>query len=113
MSSSDALQPVRTALDGCDEALRKLDLGCCDPGRSPNMLALEVTLGEARSQLEQIEARPEAGDAAIARIEDAGAQIGRLQVTCCTPKRMPLYAKMLEGLTQAQLGINHVLKRGH
>lgn len=110
---SDELTPATEALDRCEQALRKLDLGCCDPGRSPSMISLGVTLGEARNAVETVDGRPEGAQAAIERLEDAGAQIGRLQVTCCTPKRMRLYAEFLDGLTAAQIAVSRSVGQGH
>ncbi len=49
----------------------------------------------------------------MATLEDAGAQVGRLQVGCCAPNRIPLYARVLEGLTTAQLAVNQALGEGH
>jgi hypothetical protein len=39
-------------------------------------------------------------------LESIGAQIGSLQVACCAPARMPLYAETLAGLTDVQLHIS-------
>ena len=36
-------------------------------------------------------------------LEDAGSQVGSLQVGCCAPGRLPLYADVLEALTRARL----------
>jgi hypothetical protein len=101
------------ALDECDVALIKLDKTCCDPGRSPQMATLAGTLTRARSLLEQTAADPTSASRAIAELEDAGAQVGRLQVGCCAPNRMPLYITILGGLTEAQLRLNASLDLGH
>ena len=41
--------------------------------------------------------------ALVELLEDAGAQVGRLQVGCCALARLPLYAELLEALTRARL----------
>ncbi len=107
------LQGAFDALDDCREALAKLDALCCEPGRSPSMAALGATVASARSTIEGIVADPGIVDEALGRLEDAGAQVGRLQVGCCAPARLPLYARLLEGLTKAQLVVNAAVGRGH
>jgi hypothetical protein len=73
------------------------------------MKALGDTLNVARSELGD----PEAADIALAHLEDVGAQVGRLQVGCCAPARMPLYASFLEGLMTAQRSIKATRGDGH
>jgi len=77
------------------------------------MAALASTLAEARTQLDRVRTTPLAAADAILRLEDAGAQIGRLQIGCCAPKRLPLYARMLENLTTAQLTLNSATGHAH
>lgn len=113
MTNSESLSPAFASLDDGDDAVRKLDAGCCDPGRSPRMAALAETLAAARRELDRMAGDEAAAESALAHLEDAGAQVGGLQVGCCTPKRMPLYARILEDLTAAQLAINQALNRGH
>jgi hypothetical protein len=113
MSSHNTLDTALTALDACQAALEKLDKLCCEPGRSPRMKALGATLDAARSGLERIGKDPAEAGTTLTALEDAGAQIGRLQVGCCAPSRLPLYATFLEGLTTAQRTINAELGRGH
>jgi hypothetical protein len=113
MASNSSLEPAFKALDDCEDALRQLDATCCEPGRSPRMKALAETLAEARSGLDGLGHDPVVAEEALHHLEDAGAQIGRLQVTCCAPSRMPLYARQLESLTTAQRTINGALGRGH
>jgi len=113
MASNDALEPAFKALDDCEDALRQLDATCCEPGRSPRMKALADTLAAARAGLHDMGHDPVVAEAALDHLEDAGAQIGRLQVTCCALSRMPLYARQLENLTTAQRTINGALGRGH
>ncbi len=113
MSDTGTIQGALSALDDCDEALRKLDLRCCEPGRSPSMKRLGETLSEARASVSGVNQDPASATAAIEHLEDAGAQVGRLQVGCCAPNRLPLYVELLEGLTTAQLEVNRSLGQGH
>ena len=107
------IMSVADALDSCDAALIKLNKTCCDPGRSPQMIELAETLGEARRRLDDVPSNPGLANQAIAHLESAGAQVGRLQVGCCAPNRMPLYVTILAALTQAQLRLNASLGLGH
>lgn len=77
------------------------------------MRTLSETLDEARDALDGVGHDVDAADAAVAVLEDAGAQIGWLQVGCCAPNRMPLYADILKGLMNAQLTVNRAVGRGH
>ncbi len=113
MGDTGTIDGALSALDTCDAALRKLDLRCCEPGRSPSMKRLAMTLSEARSEIDALTGDPERAATAINQLEDAGAQVGRLQVGCCAPNRLPLYAELLEGLTTAQLEVNRSLGQGH
>ncbi len=108
MSTSDGLRPAFDALDSCQAALDKLDALCCEPGRSPRMKTLGESLAAARSGLERGDVSATA-ETVLAELEDAGAQVGRLQVGCCAPNRLPLYVTFLEGLTTAQLAVNREL----
>lgn len=101
------------ALADFEVALAKLDAGCCDAGRSPRMKALATALAAVRGEIQRVESDPGAAPAAIVSLEEIGGQIGRLQVGCCTEKRMPLYARMLEDLTDAQLAISRAVGTGH
>ena len=102
------------AMNDCEAALAKLDKLCCEPGRSPSMRALSETLALARAEMERFfGAEPEPVGEAFAHLEDAGAQIGRLEVGCCAPSRLPLYSSFLANLTTAQLSLNRELGLGH
>ena len=113
MSEPVTLEPARRSLDDFEQALAKLDAGCCDPGRSPRMKALAESLAASRLALDKVGGAPESADEVIAALEDMGAQIGRLQVGCCTEKRMPLYARMLEDLTDTQIAVSRAIGQGH
>lgn len=113
MSISEPLNSAFSTLSACDETVAKLDSMCCAPGRSPRMKALSKTLGAARKGLAAGVMKPDAAEQVLTLLEDAGAQVGRLQVGCCAPKRLPLYAEILEGLTTAQLTIKSEVGSGH
>ncbi len=110
---SDPLAPARDALTTCDEVLARLELKCCDPGRSPSMAALGDTLSGAAAELGTLDDGSTDAGRVLDALEDAGAQIGRLQVGCCAPNRLPLYTEMLENLTRAQLAVNQAMGTGH
>lgn len=110
---SDDLRPAFAALDDAEAALERLHKTCCEPGRSPRMAELEATLTRARVAIASRRPVEERVEEAIAILEDAGSQIGSLQVSCCAPNRMPLYASMLEDLMTAQLTVNKAAGRGH
>ena len=94
-------------------ALDELDSRCCEPGRSPRMADLARTLDNIDSAIERTVTESADAEAIIAELEAAGAQIGSLQVGCCAPDRLPLYAEILQQLTEVQLAINRSLGRGH
>ncbi len=110
MTSLAQIEPAFDALDVCVGALGVLDANCCEPGRSPRLAELGNTLTEAKVKLRAVTIDSDiAGPAALDVLESAGAQVGRLQVGCCAPDRMPLYAEILENLTVAQITVNRVL----
>lgn len=113
MGDAGTIDGALSALDTCDAALRELDLRCCEPGRSPSMKRLQATLSQARSDVSGLKDDPGTSASAIEHLEDAGAQVGRLQVGCCAPNRLPLYVELLEGLTTAQLEVSRSLGQGH
>lgn len=113
MSETTRIEPAIAALDDGDAAVEKLHASCCDPGRSPRMIEVEETLARARAALDLVGDEPGTATAALHELEEAGALVGRLQVLCCTPKRMPLYARILEDLTAAQLAIAEAVGTGH
>ena len=77
------------------------------------MKRLATTLSGARSEIDALTEDPQRAAKAINQLEDAGARVGRLQVGCCAPNRLPLYVELLEGLTTAQLEVNRSLGQGH
>lgn len=110
MSDTDPIQTALSTLDDCDATLVRLDKMCCAPSRSPQMAQLADTLSKARVHLD---VGLEQSEDALRTLEDAGGQLGRLQVGCCAPARMPLYASMLEGFTNIQRSVNDARGQGH
>ncbi len=49
----------------------------------------------------------------VGLLEETGARIGALQVGCCAPPRMPVYARLLDALTEIQLAVNAAAGSGH
>lgn len=112
MTDVQPLDRALAALDKSRVALDDLDANCCVPRRSPRMKALGETLAVARASIENPDDKTTV-EAAIAVMEDAGAQVGRLQVTCCAPSRMKLYSEFLAGLTKAQIHVKQSLNLEH
>lgn len=79
------------------------------------MKALGETIAAARAGVDKVVGGHghDALETTIAQIDDAGAQIGWLQVGCCAPSRLPLYHTLLEGLTTTQRSIKRVAGAGH
>lgn len=77
------------------------------------MARLAETLERARRQFDAVDGDPDELDRLIGILEDAGSQLGTLQVTCCAPARMPLYARMLEDLTKIQRAAKSAAGEGH
>lgn len=75
------------------------------------MAALRTKLDGVRELLPAAPTDAPSGDAALSALEQAGAMIGALQVGCCAPDRLPLYTRMLDQLTEIQIGINRSLAR--
>ena len=102
MATDERLANTAAELDKALDAARDLQAGCCQPLRSPRMEHLQTTLTTARDGVAGLGQSPDAARSVIAHIEDAGAQLGSLQVACCAPARIPLYAAALESLGRAQ-----------
>jgi hypothetical protein len=111
--TDDPLAPAFTALDDANATLERLHAMCCEPGRSPRMERLGATLATARAAVDRSAGESAAIDGAIEALQDAGSQLGWLQIGCCAPKRLPLYASMLEDLTTVQLTLNAVRGAAH
>ena len=107
------LVAARRALDDCDAVVDRLHERCCEPSRSPRMLAIKAAIESVRTDLESAPGDAEATDRALAGLADIGSQIGWLQTGCCTSARMPLYGDALGHLNSAQLRITAAAARGH
>lgn len=94
------LDPVTVALERAESTLVDLERRCCDVGRSPRLAALATRLTEIR----QAASRPDGAEreAVSELLQEAGAMVGALQVGCCAPNRLPLYATLLEQLNVVQ-----------
>lgn len=112
MSIEPDLSSAAAALERSRTAVLGLAADCCEPHRTPHLEALAQLLGEASRQLTGLTATTDPLPV-IARLEDAGAAAGRLQVGCCAPGRIPLYAEVLEGLMTAQRVITRELRLEH
>ncbi|HSJ34714.1 MAG TPA: hypothetical protein VLB85_06625 [Acidimicrobiia bacterium] len=111
--TDDPMRAAERALDDADETVRRLHAACCEPGRSPAMEALAADLVLARERLHSVAVDAGTADDLISGLEEAGARVGHLQVGCCAPGRLPLYARLLEDLTKVQLTVNRHLGRSH
>jgi hypothetical protein len=100
-------------LDDADRTLVRLEKLCCAPGRSPQMTAIADDLAGLRASLHDFSGAQADADPIIAAMEVTGGRIGRLQVGCCAPARMPLYADLLTSLTELQRNVNAQVGRGH
>jgi len=98
----DGLEAALASLDAADAAVEELHEGCCQPLRSPRIEALANTLTRARVALDGVDGDGERAIGVIGLLEDAGSQLGHLQVACCTPARMKLYADTLASLSRVQ-----------
>jgi len=76
------------------------------------MASLAEALGTVRLSLSHI-VDDDTARLAIDLPENAGAQIGHLQIGCCALDRMPLYSEMLVELTKAQRFVTNTREPGH
>lgn len=100
-------------LAGAEQTLARLDKMCCEPGRSPRLAAIAGDLADARVKFDLFDGNPADADEIVTLLEGTGGRIGRLQVGCCAPARMPLYADLLTSLTELQRHANAQVGRGH
>lgn len=68
------------------------------------MASLRSTLAETTRILKSVNGQTTAMDI-VDQIETAGAPLGALQVTCCTPSRMPLHEILLHNLMEIQRSV--------
>lgn len=95
-----------SALTSADLALEELEARCCVPGRSPRMTALAESLQSVRDDLGRLSSHEDLDvEALVSKLEDVGGQVGSLQIDCCAPSRLPLYAEMLSNLNKIQRSV--------
>ena len=109
---ADELQLARAQLDECERLADKLHELCCEPDRSPRMQAIRLDIDTARDRIDAFDTERSQREI-IEILEGIGAQVGHLQVACCTPARMPLYADTLRGLAATQVHISRSVGQGH
>ena len=109
---ADELQSAHARLDECQRLVDKLHALCCEPDRSPRMEAILRDIARARDLVDAFDAQGSPGEI-IEVLEGIGAQVGHLQVACCTSARMPLYAETLGGLAATQIHIARSIGSGH
>ena len=69
------------------------------------MAELRATIEAAGTALEEWSTGGPAEEV-TRELENAGAQVGRLQIGCCAPTRLPLYSRILLDLTNVQLTLD-------
>ena len=113
MTAADTeIAQALSQLDACERLVDRLHKLCCEPDRSPRMLAILADLETARQRLDAFDGSDSA-TAVIGILEGIGAQVGHLQVACCTAARMPLYADTLSGLAATQIHVSRSVGQGH
>ena len=110
--SAEELRKADEALERCERVVEKLHKLCCEPDRSPRMERILTDIDRARAQIDGFDGR-ESASQIIETLEGIGAQVGHLQVACCTEARMPLYAETLSGLASTQIHIARSIGTGH
>jgi hypothetical protein len=101
------------ALRRAEALVAELHEGCCQPLRSPRMEKLASTVREAQAALAGLSHDPDRAPDVVAMLEDAGSQLGYLQVACCTPARLELYTEALNCLARTQRLITRSLDLDH
>lgn len=96
-------------LERAEEIASELHAGCCQPLRSPRMEKLAETVRQAHEEMAKLSEGPDSPSRVVALLEDAGGQLGFLQVACCSPARLELYAEALLKLGTVQ----RVVTRAH
>lgn len=112
MSEPKDMETANGLLEGANATLEELESKCCQPLRSPRMAALDDTLTEIGRLLPSASDRA-AAESLVSKLDDAGSQLGGLQVTCCAPARMPLYTNMLTDLMKLQRWVKRQADLGH
>lgn len=113
MPESDRFAPGLAELERAGEVVDELHAACCEPLRSPRMEALSATLRTAHAALSELDGDTDAAGRVVALLEDAGSQLGYLQVACCAPARIKLYTEALERLGKTQRLVKRTLDFDH
>lgn len=76
---------------------------------------METLAGTLRTARDRLGALGDADSATAVRdaLEDAGAQLGFLQVACCAPDRTPLYTETLDNLAKIQRVVSRIYRLEH
>lgn len=106
------LHQAQAQLAETEHLVERLHKLCCEPDRSPRMQSILRDIAGVREHLTEFEGE-QAAPEVIAALEEIGAQVGRLQVACCTEARMPLYAETLNNLAATQVHVSRSIGRGH
>ena len=110
MTDQPDFTDAQARLDECERTVERLHKICCEPDRSPRMQQILSDIDTARSELNQAAV---VGREVTKLLEDIGAQIGHLQVACCTDARMPHYKTALNSLAATQIAIATATGTGH
>ena len=110
MTDSAHIADAIAQIDECERVVNRLHKMCCEPDRSPRMLEILEGLAQVRilvgAMSEGIADSSASKELVVMSLESIGSQLGSLQVACCAPARMPLYAQTLVGLTEVQLHVS-------
>jgi len=112
LTTGNGISDALAKLDECDRLIDRLNKMCCAPDRSPRLAAVRDELALVRSAVDAV-GTPEDATVVYSGVDRIGATIGELQVGCCAPARMPLYAETLENLTGVQLDVKRHFKQDH
>ncbi len=110
MTDQPDFTQARLRLDECERTIERLHKMCCEPDRSPRMQKILTDIDTARASLNDTAV---AGREVTELLESIGAQIGHLQVACCTEARLPHYNNALNSLTETQIAIATATGTGH
>ena len=102
-----------SALQDALKTVTRLHKMCCEPNRSPRMEQLTSTITRAGDLIDGGGVEGDRLDDVVSLLEEAGSQVGWLQVSCCAEARMPLYQRVLEDLQTAQLSLKRAVGLGH
>ena len=110
MTTQPDFSDAHTRLDECERTVERLHKMCCEPDRSPRMQQILADIDRARGALDS----PTPNTADVTELlQGIGAQIGHLQVACCTEARMPHYNNAINSLVATQIAIATATGTGH